>query len=150
MDFLSVRGLNLVCFQQVYEKLEAMCEKAYEATDGHEKMEFNEALLWEIIALIKRRSPHILQSDNSIIKKAKDCILCQKKQGQYAYKEHLLCQECHRMVLELEGEDSSAPTLLQCHYCHSIEDLVAYADVIHCPNCLSMIKRITKPTRDSA
>ena len=40
--------------EQVYDKVEAMCEKAYEATDGHEKMEFSESLLWEIIATIKK------------------------------------------------------------------------------------------------
>ena len=136
--------------EQDYEKLEAMCEKAYEATGGHEKMEFNEGLLWELIALIKRKSPHLLQGGNSIVKKAKDCTLCQKKQGQHAYKEHLLCQGCHRMVLEFEGKDTFTPTQLQCRYCHSTEDLVAYLDVIHCPNCLNMVKNIAKPTRSSA
>ena len=130
--------------EQVYEKVEAICGKAYEATDGHEKMEFNEALLWEIIALIKKKDPHLLQNDNSISKKAKDCTLCQMKPGQYAHKTHLLCQQCYQMVLELEGEDPSPPTTLQCFYCHDIRDLVAYQDVIHCPSCLHMIKQWTK------
>ena len=136
--------------EQVYEKVEVMCEKGYEATDGREKTEFNEAVLWEIIASIKKNSPHLLQNDNSISKKVKDCTLCQKKQGQYVHKKHLLCQQCQQMVLELEGEDPSTPTILQCYYCHSIEDLVAYLDVIHCPSCLHMVKQITRRTRDSA
>ena len=130
--------------EQVYDKVEAMCEKAYEATDGHEKMEFSESLLWEIIAAIKKNSPHLLQNDNSISKKAKDCTLCQKKQGQYVHKKHLLCQQCQQMVLEFEGEDPSHRATLQCYYCHSIDDLIAHLDVVYCSSCFHMVKQIAR------
>ena len=130
--------------EQVYEKIEEICERAYVATDGHEGMEFNEALLWDIIALIKRNDPHLLQDDHSISKKAKDCTICQRRPGQVTHLTHLLCPECQQMVLELEGTDASPITKLRCHYCHSTEDLVAHLDVIHCPSCLHQIKQITK------
>ena len=130
--------------EQVYEKVEEICQRAYVAMNEHETMEFNEALLWDIIASIKRKDPHLLQNDNSINKMARDCTICQRKQGQFVHHTHLLCQECQQMVLELEGKDTSSPTILQCHYCDSTEDLVAHLDVIHCPSCLRMIRQITK------
>ena len=131
--------------EQVYEKLEAMCEKTYEAADGHEKMEFNDALLWEIVALVKRGSPQLLQHDNSITNKAKDCTLCQKKLGRHVYKEHLLCQDCYQMVLDFEGDDNTEPKRLQlqCKFCQSTEDLVAHLNEIYCPSCRKTLRSIT-------
>ena len=130
--------------EQVYDKVEEICQKASEATDGHENTEFSESLLWEIIAVIKKSSPHLLQNDNSICKTAKDCTFCHKRPGQHIHKNQLMCPQCRQMVLELEGEDPTPQMILQCYFCHSTEGLIAHLDVIHCPGCLHMVKQIAK------
>ena len=128
--------------QQVYEKIEDMCEHAYEAAGRQGEIEFNEALYWEILALIKKRSPQLLESDHSIHKQVRDCTICQKQPGYHTHDEHLLCPDCHRMIAELQGEDAPSSSRIQCYYCHGIQDLVADMDIIYCPSCLKMIKEL--------
>ena len=138
--------------EQVYDKIEEICQRALEASGGHECMEFSETLLWAVVTAIKKNNPRLLQNDNSICRTAKDCSFCYKRQGEQIYKDQIICQQCRQMVQELEGEGPSTPTtqtIIQCYLCHNINDLVAHLDVIYCPECLSMVKQKTKACDDS-
>ena len=138
--------------EQVYDKIEEICQRALEASCGHECMEFSETLLWEIITAIKKNNPWLLQNDNSICRTAKDCSFCYRRPGEQIYKDQIICQQCLQMVQKLEGEGpttSTTQTIIQCYLCHSTNDLRAHLDVIYCPECLYMVKQITKTSENS-
>ena len=83
----------------VQEKLQSMCEDAYDVAANPEELEFNEGTFWELIRLIKRDNPNLLEADNSISKGT-------------TTKEKLTCYYCQRPGAKAYFDNHPMPELL--------------------------------------
>ena len=128
---------------KVYEKLEeTFMETRHMA--GQEDLEFTESRLWEMIDMIKRKYPGMLQQDNSIIKSATNCCFC-NRESTHHYQQQPFCRQCYLLIQNPEGEEPMPrEPRIECRYCQTTQKpFIAHLGILHCLSCRDLIKDIT-------